>query len=74
MFIDVSGDDGNTTGDAQCNSVRLQDLHAQQQSGETIPEEDGSSSSEERDPSPEPTPLPHLAETPWREVTVSGGE
>lgn len=81
MFINYlylfAGDDGNNTGDAQCNSVRLQDLHAQQQSGETIPEEEGgSSSSDERDPSPEPspTPLPHLAETPWREVTVSGGE
>lgn len=81
-----AGDDGNTGGDTECNSVRLQDLHAQQQSGETIPEEEvegeggeGGSSSDERDrdTSPPPmlsTPPATLAEQTWREVTVLGGD
>lgn len=73
----VAAEEGGS--ESQCNSVRLQDLHMQQQSGETIPEEEGGeggSSSDERDPSPLPPSPPPLAESPaqWREVTVSGGD
>lgn len=70
----VTAEEGGS--ESQCNSVRLQDLHLQQQSGETIPEEEGGSSSDERDPSPLPPSPPPLAESPaqWREVAVSGGD
>lgn len=62
----------------------------QQGSDDTIPEEDGGTSSEEAEnderetremsqssPVPSPIPSPSIvppSETPWREVTVSGGE
>lgn len=93
LVLRPCGEDGNSS-DATCNSVRLQDLHnqqlQQQGSDDTIPEEDGGTSSEEAEnderetretsqssPVPSPIPSPSIvppSETPWREVTVSGGE
>ncbi|KAG8288133.1 5'-AMP-activated protein kinase subunit gamma-2 [Homalodisca vitripennis] len=84
LVLRPCGDDGSGGIELPSNSVRLQDLHSQQQSGETIPEEEGGSSGDEQEtspppPSPPPTATPSLTPPPapthpWREVTVSGGE